>query len=428
MITKVLIRITVVIFIFTINICSAYRHDEVPELLNTDLRLAATGNLDIVVVGWDNEINAYDFGESPAGVIEDNNGKSTVYAPGIYGFTQFDSLPNHEWSGYALSALGIVKIKSQFATGFTYSRNGADYTHKYGVDLQDSENYDSHLASLITAYRILSGFTLGFSGSYSKKTTKWQYYTYIEEDYHDIYSYKPAILIQPAKLHWQFGFNYKLSKHKTDPSIHDFTIPIIFSSPQLRLGIKGGLGTTPYDGPARKSLKLRSIYRILAGFNAVNLGVLFAYANPLMYEDFSFFWVDGWETDYGIGIAYEHEIFGMIGLQYKRNIKKEYWDWEGYEYSTTIHKHYISCGAEILLLSNIPVRIGYVDEIYDHQYSYYNNPAYDLITAGFGIRIPKAKLEIDFAYNVKFIDRAGGYWHDYVDKDHIFGLSGRFIF
>ncbi len=425
MIAKVLIRITVLITIFTINMCGAYQYDYEPELINSDFRLAAMGNLDLVIIHWDNEINAYDFGESPAGVIEDNSGKSMVYVPCAYGFTQFDSFPHHEWSGYALTALSIVKIRSKFATGFTYSKKRTDNIYEYGLDYREGTIYDSHIGSFMTAYKVLSSFVLGFSGSYSKRTKQYQY---IDEYYHDIYSYEPSVLIQPAQLHWQFGLNYKLRKPTLDPAIHDFTLPIIYSSTQLRIGIKGGLGTIPYDGPARKSLKLRSIYRILSNNHSVNIGAYFGYTNPLFWEEFLFSWWNGWETNFGIGIAYQHENFGLIGLQYNRNIRKTKTSWEWEEYSYTIHEHYINFGAEILFFRSIPLRIGYVNMSYDYPYDYYNDPAYDIITAGFGVRIPKAKLEIDFAYNVKFIDRGGEYWEGFIDKDHIFGFSGRFIF
>ncbi len=432
--TRVLIKLIVVIFIFAVNICAAYLYDREPELLSSDLRLAAMGNLDLAVIGWDNEVSAYDFGESPAGVIEDNSGKSMVYVPGVYGCTRFDSLPGSEWNGYALSALGIVKIKSRFATGFTYSRRGADhiYEYVYGpyTEYQDHRDYDSHFGSLITAYRISSCFTLGFRGSYSKSATQWQYDPYTDEDYDDIYTYEPSVLIQPVNLHWHFAFKYELNKHRWEPTIHDFTLPIIYSSPQLRLGIKGGLGTTPYDGPLRKSLKLRSIYQISAGRGAVNLGLLFAYASPPFVEDLTYlWWSEGWETDYGIGIAYQHETLWQIGLQYKRKIHKTktYWEWE--EYSYAMHQQSIHCGAEISLLKNIPIRLGYVNVSYDYPYAFYNDPAYDIITTGFGVRIPRAKIEIDFAYNIEFIDRSGYYIYEtFLDKDHTLGLSGRLIF
>ncbi len=431
MISEVSIKITVITIIFLVNICAAYLYEHEPELLSSDLRLAAMGNLDLVVIGWDNEINAYDFGESPAGVIEDNKGKSTVYVPGIYGCTQFDSLPGSEWNGCGYSAEGIVKSKSKFAVGNSFSRTYADnlpYSEEIPPHISVPVNYDNLYEMLIAAYRGLRWLTMGLRFSYKKETI--HYAEHRDEDYDDIYTYEPSVLIQPANLHWHFGFKYELNEHRWEPTIHDFTLPIIYSSPQLRLGIKGGLGTTPYDGPARKSLKLRSIYQISAGKGAVSLGMLFAYANPPFVGDLTYlWWSDGWQTDYGLGIAYHHERLWQIGLQYKRKIHKTktFWEWE--EYSYAMHQQSIHCGAEISILRNIPIRLGYVNVSYDYPYAFYNDPAYDIITTGFGVRIPRAKLEIDFAYNIEFIDRSGYYVYEtFLDKDHTLGLSGRLIF
>lgn len=427
MINKVLIRITLIATIFTINICSAYLYDYEPALVNSDLRLAAIGNLDLVAIGWDNEINAYDFGESPAGIIGDNNGKSTIYMPEAYGFTAFDEWPyEYEWDSYGLRVLGIAKFKSRFAIGGSFLKARADRTYSTPYDVLPYSNYyDNYNVKLLSAYQATPWLNVGFRGSYKKRRSSfesshdWGYYE------SDKYIHEPAVLFNLSEQHWQIGLNYRLSKAGKTTTIHHFTLPVIYSIPKIALALKSAFGPVPHSDDFKKSFEGRSIYRLLLSDGSINFGVLFAYSNPLIEEDFSIWSSPGWQMNLGIGIAYKKEKFGLIGMQYKKFLLDERYYWGG---SYTSHENCMSLGSEILLHRNISLRLGYVNVNIVHYSDY---PTYDIITSGFGIKIPKAKLEIDFAYNSKLIRYDYHYEFEsasYLDVDHLFGLSGRFIF
>jgi|GEM_PF-1526995 len=434
MINKVLMRITVVTIIFAIKICSAYLHDYEPTLVNSDLRLAAIGNLDLIVMGWDNEINAYDFGESPAGIIEDNHGKSMVYLPGAYNVTDLDERPfyeywpyDDEWDSYGLRVLGIAKIKSRLAIGgsFLKARANRSYYYMYYA-LPYFEHYDTYSGRVVSAYKALPWFTIGCQGSYRKRRETYEHPVY-EEVYYEIDEYvlEPAVLIVLPHQHWQCGLNYLHKKVKTYPTVHHFTVPFVYSYKQLQFGLKTSFGHVPISDDWKKAIEFRSLYKIPMEVGSVNVGLLFSYATPQMWEDFTIWSSEGWQRKMGIGIAYNNIKLGMIGMQYtKYSIKSDVFD-----YSYTTHENNMHFGIELLLLRNLPVRLGYIYTGLD--YPYYSEPSYDMITTGFGIKIPSINLEIDFAYNSQFI-RVNYYeffeYFSYMDVDHLFGLSGRFIF
>ncbi len=428
MINKVLIRIAVIATAFTINICSAYLYDYEPVLVNSDFRLAAIGNLDLVVIGWDNEINAYDFGESPAGIIGDNNGKSTIYMPEAYGFTAFDEWPyEYEWDSYGLRVLGIAKFKSRFAIGGSFLKARADRTYSTLYDtLPHFYYYDTYNGKAVSAYQATPWFSIGFQGSYKKRGETYDHPYYHYEDYHEIdeYVYKPAFLITLPHQHWQCGFNYLHKKVKTSPTIHHFTLPFIFSSRQLEFGLKTSFGHVPIDDDWKKSIEFKSLYKIPMKMSSVNVGLLFAYTTPQIWEDFTIWSSRGWQRKMGIGIAYNNKKIGVIGMQYsKYSVKNDVFD-----YSFTNHENNMHLGIELLVLRNLPIRFGYIYTGLEGPY--FPGISYDIITAGFGIKVPIMNLEIDFAYNSQLRKSEFYYYeyHPYIDTDHIFGLSGRFIF
>lgn len=409
---KILKSISICTLFLSVKICSAFSYEIEPHLINDNLRLAAIGNLDLVVEDFNNEINAYDFGKSPAGVIDDDNGASFIYVPGIYGFTALGDgiLGGTDWHGYGFSVAGILKLKSKFAIGGSFSKTSANEEVDSWM-LRRSEYYANYYDTLVIGYKFLPAFSFGFRGSYTKNTVR-------EEDYYGsnygelrIYSYEPSVLVSPCKTHWKFGFNYRLWKYDSYWTTHSFAIPVLFSSQNLKFGLKSYLETQPNDSP-NKSLEFRSIYRIFMNRRQINFGLMLKGASYYISEQYYFIYADEWAMSIGTGVAYIDRNIGLLGFQYKLNIIKEY------QNQSAIHQRDLNLGAEFYLFQNIPIRVGYTKIGYTNGSDY---PSYDIITSGFGIKIPGVKLEIDFAHNLKFL-------RYYSYKDHIFGLSGRLVF
>ncbi|KPJ71927.1 hypothetical protein AMJ52_08045, partial [candidate division TA06 bacterium DG_78] len=221
MFIKILRSFVVCVLFFSTKICPAFSYDIEPHLINNNLRLAAMGNLDLVIEDFSNELNAYDFGQSPAGVIEDDYGTSYFYLPGLCGFTVFgDTVYDNKWSGYGFSLSGVFKVKSKFAIGGSYTTTNADYEARYDGFLDRTYHYDNYYDTLIIGYQFIPQFTAGFRGSYVK-------YTESGYDIH-MFAYEPSIVIRPLKTDWEFVLNYRLRRYDDYWTTHGFALPILF--------------------------------------------------------------------------------------------------------------------------------------------------------------------------------------------------------
>ncbi|MBA7528422.1 hypothetical protein ES705_20605 [subsurface metagenome] len=418
---KILSRFLIVSFAILINFCSAYYQEYEPQLINSNLRLAALGNLDLVVEELANEINAYDFGASPAGLIVDDNGKSMIYIPGIYGVTASRVTPSYiAWHGSGVSLMGVFKFRKKFAIGGSFTKTGSVEKHH---DFYEPSEFlrDNIRDTLVSCWSVLPRLSIGFRGVYNKITDEYNnsWGSYFNKT--EIYSYEPSLLLCSASRNWQFGLNYRFKKYdyeNGDTVTHDFTVPVLYSSSNLQFGLKGKLGIIP-DDDFKKILEIRSIYRISFKDRYVNLGLLLKYISPNIVEQYSYSYIPGRQIDMGFGIACVDENIGLLGIQYKKNIMTI----TELSNSYSRHNNYLSIGAEFYLAGKLPLRLGYTNVSSDYVYGFVSY--YDVITSGFGINFPEVNIAIDFAYNLKIFK-----WGYYVETecDHIFGLSGRFVF
>jgi hypothetical protein len=410
------IRYFPAIIFIVIKICSAPLFAYEMRLINDDFRLAAVGNLELIIESSNNEINGYDFGESPAGIIDDDNGNSQIYIPGMYGFRKFsDNLVNRKRHGSGFSLKTIFKKPSKFALGNSFSHSNA--VTEYDISHSTFNNYYD---TIFVGYKINPSINIGFRGSYYKATTK-QENEYVTNDEIDAYSYEPSFFINPIGENWQLGVNYRLRKYFLNQTSHKFLIPIIYSSINVQCGLKVHLETKPHDSP-EMAFEFRSTYLIPFNQKHLKFGFLCKGIRPYHNEEYYYMRTSGFGLSIGSGIAYLDEDIGLIGMQY--NIvfyKTDPSIWIG-ETSQPVYEHYVNLGAEFYLVKCIPLRLGYViittNNVYD-------NPTYNFITSGFGIKILNSKLMVDFVYNFKIMEYSG---LEYSEKNHIFGLSSRFIF
>ena len=386
------------------------------HLINDDFRLAAVGNLELIIEASNNEINGYDFGESPAGIIDDDNGNSQVYIPGMYGFTKFaDNLIYSRRHGTGFSLKTIFKKPSKFAIGNSFSHSNA--VVEYDLSYRTFNNYYD---TIFVAYKINSSISIGFRGSYYKATTKAEN-GYVVNDETDAYSYEPSFFVNPIGEHWQLGLNYRLRKYAPNYTTHKFLIPVIYSSINLKCGLKVHLTTIPHDSP-EMAFEIRSTYLIPIGQRHLKFGLLLKGIKPYHSEEYYYTMTSGFGLNIGSGIAYLDENIGLIGVQYNIVLYKTNPSFWIDENSQAVYEHYLNLGAEFYLIKHIPLRLGYViistNNVYD-------NPTYNFITSGFGFKILNSKLRIDFVYNFKVMEYSA---FEYSEKNHIVGLSSRFIF
>ena len=419
--THIIVISTILVLV---NICFGYLYDYEPELISSDYRLAAMGGLDLVIRNWDNELNMHDFGESPAGLIEDNEGYATLYLPGAYGFTSFDDVYGESnWDGYAISLLGVVPKTSSYAAAFSFNASSSDIVYDYVLDgFTHSYHYDNYGGMFSTAEKVSSWMILGFQGRYDKRMTERSSGSNYDSYEQDRYMFKPAVFVTFPNRSWDMGINYTLTKIGTYTTAHHVAIPFICRSSRSVLGAKVAFGPIPHDDTWRRSIEVQSDYHIAVAHGSVDLGFLAKYGSPRMYEGFIIYSASGWNAALGAGAAYCYSTYGAVGIEYKLGIAR-------YDVSApfTRYQHRISLGAERLFLEYFPVRIGYAKIIDDDPH--YSYPSQDILTAGFGVRVPGTQLEIDFAYNSEIIrDSYYTIWDEYIDYtniDHLFGLSGR---
>jgi hypothetical protein len=423
MFIKILRTFVVCVLLFSTKICMAFFYDIEPKLINSNLRLAGMGNLDLVVEDFNNEINAYDFGQSPAGIIEDDNGASYFYLPGLSGFTVFgDTVYDGKWSGYGFLLKGVYKIQSKFAIGGSYSETIANQKVISLMYPLHETSYNNYYDTLVIGYTIIPRLTVGFRFSYVNYASQEIYpssYSYYDQK---TYAYEPSLLFRSLNKQLSAGLTYRLSKYESYDDRHKIIVPVIYSHGNLDLGIAASYHTFPNEDP-EKSIQLRSRYRIPMRNNHLDIGCLFSYATPNVIEGQYFNVMDGWHINWGIGIAFVADNIGLFGVQYREDgiTYTGFINWQGDD-SYTLRETYFSIGAEFNPLKVMPLRIGYVNKT---DMSYVIDLS--ILTAGIGFILFSERLHIDFAYNYKIFPHNISFLYRPPNKDHIFALSGRMI-
>lgn len=407
-----------------VSFCFAYLYDYEPRMLSENLRLAGIGNLDLVIIERINEINAYDFGESPAGAITDNNGQSEICIPFLYGLTGFgDASSNDVWHAMRGSISSIFRPGEKTALGCFFSRARVlEESYSWFNGSLDTERDVMHY-SLVTSWNIVSRMSIGFRGTYRKLTEEDSSFQGTYRGEAKVMIYEPSLLVNYGSGKWQWGLDYKYKRCSGgygDTPIRECAIPVIHSSSNLKLGIKASLGTI-LDTAIIKSINVRSLHIFPLGNKYLNLGFQLGYMSPhiRVMDGFHYGFTPGYQTSMGFGMAYLKEGSGLLGIQYR----KEIFTYTGSTSSYSNHKNCLSIGAEIYLSGTIPLRLGYTNIGWDDDYGY--TSYHDVITWGFGFQFPNIGLNLDFAHNLYIYKHGYG---DETDLDHTFGLAGYFDF
>ena len=419
--------IITILFVLPSLVTAYYREDE-PSLINENLRLAALGNLDLVLEEYGNEINIYNFGELSAGIIEDDSGKSSLYIRSIYGFDNTLEISSEtDWTGGTIAVSGIYKHMKQWAIGGSFSGLKRDLGFYSPFDMSHVR-YDIKKTrdTVVVALHVLEWVSFGLRGVYHRdmiKTT--EYINYWESD-ETSWLVDPSVSITLPGGKWFIGFGYTytdLGYYSNADNTKVLTFPVVFRGNNLTAGIKVKHKLT-YRSDGYMSDKetyggIQSIYRIPIYNKTIIIGAIID--RDITYH----YWEYGdpiynWFMDYGAGIALVDKNLGLIGMQIQQKIY--------HRYATAYPKQTIfNLGLEFKPLKNIPIRLGYLYHSWDPEYPYSYQ---DILTMGLGLNFLR-KTTIDIVYHIRI---ASMEWYHtlqptiYHDTQHLFAISGRYTF
>jgi len=424
MFTQKLSKYLIILFM-PIVISLAQWHENEPILISPCLRLAAMGNLHLVVEDTDNEINAYDFGKSPAGLIDDDEGKSKLYIPMSYGRSLYDEMYKKTWHSGKIRINTVYKLQQALAIGNSFMIAGAQSEVMHG---RKNETYSKNVSdTIVFAYRIIPQITVGCRANFYNFIYEYKSHDFDYSSKHKITSLETSFLSKPIKNDLQFGLNHRYCSYQRSEMWYDtistntFTIPIIYRSHKLVLGIKGSLiyfrADLPFDTTIlENSIGLRTLYKIPFAQKSFNIGMQLN-RNTLHYYDPHGYSMQGWKFDFAVGMAFLNENIGLFGVQYQKNT--EYHEDVYFDDSYDFGYYLLNFGTELYLLKDTPFRLGYVIKDFDYYFV-------DFITFGFSADIPKINALISFAYNCKTKHNEAGDIPP--PKRHILGLSWKIIF
>ena len=383
-------------------------------LMDANLRLSAMGDINLVIEDITNKINANDFGELGAGLIDEGNVKPVICVPGIIGFDMTEEeIGQEEYFADKLFGCGITKIGGNNAISGSigiYRKRLRSYSW---IDDYVKSNSETINDTLVFAHKF-EHFIFGVRCGYDfNNTTTTDFYG--PRLYHNnIFYGEPSFLLKAKNNLWTIGFGYQYEKIKyhledygspEEYLFHTIKLPVIHSGPALNLGMKFNyqLLKSSYDATIQKGglFKIQIRYKIRFNDKYLTIGFVSGYENRQWYFLPRYIDIDiNKEFQIGFGISY----LNLLGIQYQHEVNY-------YEYNQTAHFNRISQGCEILLANKqIPIRFGYSFGFASRPSSYYLNELENIISAGFGFYPDDSSLKIDFAGRLKFF-KYEGWWY-----------------
>lgn len=418
-----------VLFVLT-NVATAYYYlEDEPSLINENLRLAALGNLSLVLEEYGNEINIYNFGELSAGIIEDDSGKSSLYLRSIYGFDNTSEISSEtDWTGGTIAIGGIYKYMKQWAIGGSFSGLKRDLGFYSPVEMS-YVRYDikNTRDTVVVAFQVFKWISLGLRGAYRRdmiKTT--EYINYWESD-DTTWLVDPSVSITLPGGKWFFGFGYTYTDMGYYSNVNNtkaLTFPVVYRRNNLTVGIKVkhklSYRSDGYMSDKETYGGIQSIYRIPIYNKTISIGALVTRDITCHYWEYGDP-IHNWFMDFGVGVALINNDNGLLGVEIKHRIWQRYAP--VYPKQTTLN-----FGLEFVPLKSLPVRIGYLYHWWNPEYPYTKQM---IITMGSGIHLIDKKVRVDFAYNL----RIGSFnWYTTLEPDihhdiqNILGISARYTF
>ncbi|MGQ9535124.1 MAG: hypothetical protein ACUVTF_07835 [bacterium] len=375
------------------------------ELMDANLRLSAMGNIDLVIEDITNKINAWDFGELGAGLVDEGNIKPFLSIPGIVGFDMTEEeISQEQYFVDKLQGSGIVRIGSNNAFSGSIGIYRKRLSYYSLIDGYIKSNSKTINDTLIFAHKF-EHFIFGVRGAYDFNSTTTTYF--FGPRYHiNILYGEPSFLLKAKNIPWTIGlgYQYKKIKHHFDDYdgqeeylFHAIKLPLIHSGQALNLGIKFGyqLLKSSNENTIQKkgSFKIQARHKIRFDDKYLMIGFVSGYENREWYFLPRYIGIDSnKEFQIGFGLSY----LNLLGIQYQHEINYP-------AYNQTAHFNRISQGCEILFANKqIPIRLGYSFGFAPQSSAYYLNELESIISAGVGFYPDDSKLKIDFAGRLKF--------------------------
>lgn len=384
-----------------------------PDLIGPDLRLSAMGDIGIVITGFTNEINSYDFGELGAGIIEDNEGNSYFLIPGIFGSDMTEEIyEQKELYMDKLSCSGYTKITDRNVFGISGGiyRKRARF-HSWGDMSVVKSNYKNLNDTLIFAHRF-NQLIAGFRGGYDTQEK-------IEKHFYGLSNYKtnilhgePSLIFKTRDNLWTLGFGYEYERLRQEFAhygeevslIQTLKVPLIFTNPSTNLGIKFNfqLAKSPFDTTIQEGglVKIQLLDKIrLNEDKYLMFGLVTGWEDQFTYRDLDF--KENKQLTIGFGLSYVK----IVGIQYEHEIHEYGW--------TSIHFNRFTQGCEVFLTNQLPIRLGYSFGFASQGSRYYSNELESILSAGLGFYPNDSKIKIDIAGRLNFY-RYDNWWYTYL--------------
>lgn len=376
--------------------------------MNQSLRLSGMGNLNLAVEDELNELNFYDFGGNPAGIIENDSNKSLVKAKGTYtDYKQKWEYTEREWrnfstygsieTAYRNKNLGLA-INPSHRYIYKYSRKDDYYYNK------DNAGYPAlDIAGACKPKWFTVGAGLQNNRTYLKQEDSTSY-----EKTDDTKNTYAGIIFNPlsvmkGKLCVGITGGYWTEQMDTVTD-ENFGMQAIYNlEDKLKIGIRTNIEkniTYNRDSSLEVSsaTELKGIYTIGNGENRVNLGCQMDFNTSDTYNKNDT--TKTILTGFGTGLFYSNSGKYGIGIEFIVN-NKTYECIPYPEDGDLVQKnYYIRTGGEINFKKYLYLRGGYCLNFIDAAHAnlwYRTGRTSETYTAGIGIKLLNMKL--DAAYN-----------------------------
>ncbi|MEW6686601.1 MAG: hypothetical protein AB1393_10410 [Candidatus Edwardsbacteria bacterium] len=367
------------------------------EFPSPSLRLSAMGNLRLVIADEYSEINLCDFGKNPAGLLEDNEGRSLIRAKGVWSKEKPES-------GNSLQGEGVYHYKNITSISGEYCRSSWNFssTGEEGEEVKYKPQFDTW--KLAGALNVAHGVTpLGFSlrkreGSLFFTSQKYS----VEEIKAGVgFGKENAKLgITFTSYHSKTTFDTTAVQIISFHGIFDLSNNLTFAAQYNQ----GKLKKTEYYGnyygwqsPRKVSHNVRSFstrgsHTIVGEPGNLKLGFQVELSNFVPYEFLGYYSYEKRKRNsWGLGMGYEYKKKWRVGMEYHRENREEYYNPKEY-----FSQNEINFGGELSnILSLFSLRLGVGLK------SYESGLFVDNYCFGIGYLAPNKLAKIDLTYNLE---------------------------
>lgn len=420
--------LTLILIAVPLALCGSFENST-PEVRSKSVRTAGMGFFSLVMDDEFYELNFYDFGNNPAGVLENDSGKNFTRAYGTYYRDTCEGCPDY-FTGGKINLEGVYRNARnavKFETGEIRNTPSIIVTNEIADFFYlKSKQYNT---ALNLAHKMSNEFIMGcavnagncyWKDDYLYKDTITNY----EKNKDELNVTAGMIFIPEWMKNLQAGLTigYKeLGFSKESKYIGcaiDYGAQIFYLYDNLKLGLRVNLEDIEErirwelysDGMVNsgflKNAALQGLYTVTEKENKINVGFSVDYEEPVYGE---FLYVshiyERRRFNYGLGISYLSKKWGTLGIEFHQEKRDDFYT----KPKTYTHYERVCAGGELRVKDPLFVRAGF--GIVEWNGRFYSC----------GMSYVSKHIRCDFAYNLEDID-----WI-IEEKIQSFGLSVSFF-